>query len=91
MKNPITAVLPCLHEENNLILKETMTVSQYITVGYKCDICKEETSIDSLEAQEFFHLSHTFGYMSIFEDGKHIEVDICQKCFKKILVDNKLI
>ena len=74
-----------------MILKEIMVISQPVITGYKCDVCGDEISIDSLEAQEIFHISHTFGFMSIIEDGKHIEADICQKCFKKILEDNKLL
>lgn len=62
-----------------------------------CDICGKEYSYDLssdrrefLEEQEFIHIHHRGGYGSIFGDSISIDVDICQHCFKKHIVDNKI-
>ena len=57
-----------------------------------CDICKKkyDNDKDFLETQEFFHIQETGGYGSVFGDGKEINVDICQHCMNKILIDNQV-
>jgi hypothetical protein len=59
-----------------------------------CDVCGKKYSWDIslgqkefLEAQEFVHIEKLCGYNTIFEDGQKIEVDICQHCFKKHIMD----
>jgi len=56
-----------------------------------CDFCKKEYSIDVsndiYEIQEFVSVYRTGGYGSIFGDGDELQVDICQHCFKKIIMD----
>jgi len=36
------------------------------------------------------HVQETGGYGSVFGDGKEINVDICQHCMNKILIDNQV-
>ncbi len=52
-----------------------------------CDVCHKEFSLenDIIEVQEMHHLSFTGGYGSVFEDGQHYEIDICQNCVKEKL------
>jgi antitoxin CcdA len=56
-----------------------------------CDFCKKKystkSSNDILEIQEFVSVYRTGGYGSVFGDGEEIKVDICQHCFKKLIVD----
>jgi len=65
-----------------------------------CDLCGQEYSLDDgqytknfIEAQEFIHIHHEGGYGSIFGDafagdiGSIIDIDICQHCFKKYIVN----
>lgn len=58
-----------------------------------CDFCKKEYSYDvsfgktEYEAIEFVHIKQHCGYGTIFKDGEIIEVDICQHCFKKYILD----
>ena len=62
-----------------------------------CDFCKKEYFTSSLalrdviEVQEFVSIHTTGGYGSIFGDGDPIDVDMCQSCFKKIVIDQKVI
>jgi len=77
------------------IIKKEVTEKESIV----CDICGKEYSLnggynkDFIEAQEFIHIHHEGGFGSIFGDtlagdiGSIIDVDICQHCFKKIIVD----
>ncbi len=56
----------------------------------KCDFCKKkyDPKIEIFETQEMINIRHNCGYDSIFGDGKFIELDICQHCFKKIMLTN---
>ena len=83
--------------KNKIVLKE-VPVKDYV----QCDLCGKKYSYDIslgvdekqlLEAQEFIHIHHVGGFYSIFGDGDLgdkegiIDVDICQHCFKKYIVD----
>jgi DNA-directed RNA polymerase subunit RPC12/RpoP len=56
---------------------------------YQCDVCGkqfDQSKIDDLmEAQEMFKIRHSCGYNSVFGDLNHLDLDICQYCFKKML------
>lgn len=49
-----------------------------------CDCCGRESivGIDDYEVQEFISLDFVGGYQSIFGDGTHVSLDICQYCLK---------
>jgi len=59
-------------------------------IKYICDICKKEIT-DEWEIQEMIHISHACGYGSVIGDGTIIDIDICEKCFKKFLINNDLL
>jgi hypothetical protein len=55
-------------------------------VSLKCDCCGRESKIeDDYEASEFVSLEFVGGYKSIFGDGTHVSIDICQYCLKEKL------
>jgi hypothetical protein len=49
-----------------------------------CDCCGRESvlGIDDFEVQEFVSIDFVGGYQSIFGDGNHVALDICQYCLK---------
>ena len=52
----------------------------------ECDIC--HTSYDDvMEIQEFIKIDFVGGFQSIFGDGNRLKIDICQHCFKRILLN----
>jgi len=60
---------------------EEKTVSTL--AAYTCDCCGRESTIsDDYEASEFISLEYVGGYQSIFGDGTHVSIDICQYCLK---------
>ena len=58
-------------------------------VAVQCDVCGKEYKVngDDFEVQEFFHIRHTGGFTSIFGDEDRIQLDICQYCFKELVMD----
>lgn len=69
----------------------TETTTRITLESIVCDRCKTEykSSIPffSLEEQEFLMVDKTAGYDSIFGDGVHFSLDLCQYCFHKLLGD----
>lgn len=53
----------------------------------RCDRCDRlaEVGDAELEFQEFVSIDRKAGYASIFGDGNHVQVDLCQHCLKEIL------
>ena len=49
-----------------------------------CDCCGRESIISDadFESPEFVSLDFVGGYQSIFGDGTHVSIDICQYCLK---------
>ena len=59
-------------------------------VSVTCDVCKKEYTYkgeEGMEAQEFYSMQVNGGYGSVFGDGEEVFLDICQHCFKKLVVD----
>jgi len=57
-------------------------------VSITCDCCKKIFKITNdieFEFEEFLCLEKIAGFASIFGDGSHIELDLCQHCTKKLL------
>ena len=55
-------------------------------VAYSCDCCGREAKIgDDFEASEFISINYVGGFQSIFGDGSHISIDVCQHCLKEKL------
>lgn len=55
-------------------------------VAHTCDCCGREAKIgDNFEASEFIFVDYVGGYQSIFGDGAHVSIDICQYCLKEKL------
>ena len=67
---------------------DTMKKFEEITVksvsALICDCCGRESivGINDYEVHEFVSLDFVGGYQSIFGDGKHVSLDICQYCLK---------
>lgn len=53
----------------------------------RCDRCGRlaEVGDAELEFQEFVSIDLNAGYASIFGDGNHVQVDLCQHCLKDVL------
>jgi hypothetical protein len=53
----------------------------------RCDRCDRlaEVGDAELEFQEFVSINQQAGYASIFGDGNHVQVDLCQHCLKEVL------
>ena len=53
----------------------------------RCDRCDRlaEVGDAGLEFQEFVSINQQAGYASIFGDGNHVQVDLCQHCLKDVL------
>lgn len=53
----------------------------------RCDRCDRlaELGDADLEFQEFVSIDLKAGYASIFGDGNHVQVDLCQHCLKDVL------
>jgi len=71
-------------KEFKLITIPEHTESKIFAVG--CDNCKKMISTDDLfEIQEMHHIDFVGGYGSVFGDGNHIELDLCQQCLYNML------
>lgn len=55
--------------------------------AFTCDRCGRHDDLEHnpFEAQEYVHITTTGGYDSVFEDGAHIAIDLCQHCLKETL------
>lgn len=53
----------------------------------RCDRCDRlaEVGDSEIEFQEFVSIDRKAGYASIFGDGNHVQVDLCQHCLKDVL------
>lgn len=73
-----------------LIKEETKTYT--IPDYYECDICHTKYNYpkDNIEIDEFAHFDFVGGYNSVFGDGNKVQVDICQHCFKRILLQENV-
>lgn len=69
--------------EHKKKIKKTIEVTEFL----ECDRClkKFESAIDIFEIQEFWRFKNVGGYSSIFGDGTHLAMDLCQHCVKEIL------
>lgn len=72
----------------------TKNVENQFPNKVKCDLCEKEYSFNSDEspeemliAQEFFHIRHLGGYLSSFGDMSELVLDICDSCFKEMLLN----
>lgn len=64
----------------------TETITAERLTAYVCDCCKTEIGpLDWVESQELLHWRMTGGYGSVFGDGAHISLDLCQECVKNLL------
>lgn len=50
-----------------------------------CDRCGREASTEEMEFGDFTCIEYVGAYNSIFGDGSHISLDICQYCMKETL------
>lgn len=55
---------------------------QPFTDRIRCDRCGLESRHDEVEFQEFACINMLAGYGSIFGDGNHVQIDLCQHCLK---------
>jgi hypothetical protein len=68
---------------------ETVTKEECTTVSITCDVCKTTYDCDEVfETQEFISISHDCGFGSVFGDNHHMNIDICQHCFKSIFSEH---
>lgn len=63
-----------------------------MAITIQCDLCgnsyrEERSHEDAFEVQEFLHIDFVGGYSSVFGDGTHVKLDICQKCLKGLIGD----
>ncbi len=60
-------------------------------VTISCDKCQksftEGTTEGDFEIQEFLKIDYIGGYTSIFGDGEHVKLDICQYCLHDMVKD----
>ena len=56
----------------------------------KCVLCGLSAELTTVEGEEFISIRHTCGWGSIFGDGNFLRIDICQYCFKKLLLAAKI-
>ena len=50
-----------------------------------CDKCGFTASNKDIEFHDFFCIDKNVGYDSVFGDGNHVELDLCQYCLKELL------
>lgn len=50
-----------------------------------CDRCLFHAEKDSYEFYEFLSIDQRAGFGSIFGDGNHLKLDLCQHCVKALL------
>jgi len=66
------------------VLKEEKEIVDFI----ECDVCHKvyKYDINFSEIQEFVQIHQDCGYESVFGDNNIIKIDICQHCFKSMLI-----
>lgn len=73
------------------ILYKSRQVKRNLCIGFRCDRCKKEVKPakdrrsperfeTDIELQEMFHWETVGGYGSMWGDGAHVELTLCQKC-----------
>lgn len=50
-----------------------------------CDRCHFHAEKDNPEFHEFLSIDRRAGFSSIFGDGSHLKLDLCQHCVKILL------
>lgn len=68
---------------------EFQTDEVEILDSLECDICHTNYD-DMMDVQEFIKINYVGGFRSIFGDGNRLQIDICQHCFKRILLNENL-
>jgi len=55
--------------------------------GYECDVCGERILLEdgNNEVEEVCHLEFIGGQDSIFGEGNHVSLTLCQHCLKETL------
>lgn len=66
-------------------MKKTSFKKTKVVSGKVCDVCNREVAADDLEFEEFWSIDRTCGFASVFGDGAHISLDLCQTCIKEKL------
>ena len=60
-----------------------------MAVTIQCDLCgdtyKEDHDDDIFEIQEFLKIDFIGSYRSIFGDGTHVKLNICQHCLHGLI------
>lgn len=71
-----------------MIEYKTKEVKETYPVAKICDKCgRRVEKTDIIEWQEFYHISFTGGYGSIFGDTELVEIDLCQHCLMELIGD----
>lgn len=69
-----------------MLIKENVVVEIPQVKEKVCDKCGYTAKSDNfIEWQEFVSLDLVGGYGSVFGDGCHLTLDLCQHCFKELL------
>ncbi len=62
------------------------TSHKIIVVSAKsCDRCNYHAEKDTPEFHEFLSIDRKAGFGSVFGDGNHLKLDLCQHCVKELL------
>ena len=63
------------------LITRKQKITEEVVDGFKCNRCGAKyTTQDIVEFQEMFHWQTYAGYGSLWGDGNHVEVVLCQKC-----------
>jgi hypothetical protein len=75
-------------------IKEETLMKNYIPTLKKdvaelvCDTCGLQATIKELEFNEFICINHPCSYGTIHDDGKQMQIDLCQQCFADMCGDS---
>ncbi|EMI7065611.1 hypothetical protein V6858_004123 [Providencia rettgeri] len=62
------------------------TTQETIIISAKsCDRCHFYAEKDDPEFHEFLSIDRQVGFGSVFGDGNHLKLDLCQHCVKTLL------
>ncbi|WP_272670032.1 hypothetical protein [Providencia sp. PROV178] len=65
---------------------QTFTPCETLTITAKsCDKCLFHAEKDTPEFHEFLSIDRQAGFGSVFGDGNHLKLDLCQHCVKELL------
>ncbi|MGF1760697.1 hypothetical protein L4D76_22800 [Photobacterium sagamiensis] len=67
------------------MMKKMKPITRNEVSQLTCDKCGFTASSEDAEFHEFLCIDKTGGYNSVFGDGNHIELDLCQDCLKELL------